>query len=595
MSTKSDFSSAFLWLIMFTSVSGQKLNYTLEMPDPHTHYFEVTVSLDDLTGEYLDLKMPTWAPGSYLIREFSKNVEGFRATGKRGNLNQRKVDKNTWRVFLKDSKDVEVSYRVYAFEMSVRTSFLDRDHGYVNGSSVFMYPDNQLGLKSTLTINPYPGWSTVTTALKPLKESKFEFQCPDYHTLADSPIEIGNHEVHNFEAAGVEHIVAIYGQGNYRLDTLLKDMAIVVEEVTEVFGQNPNTEFTFLIHNLDKGSGGLEHSNSTTLQVDRWTYQPYERYLRFLTLVAHEYFHLWNVKRLKPKSFIPYDYDQENYTRLLWVMEGLTDYYDLLLIRSAGLMTDDLFLRKLVGTINFVENSPGNTLQPVADASFDAWIKAYRPNENSGNSSISYYSKGALVGLILDLAILRNSQGKYSLDHLFRYLYEQHFEKQNEGLTEGNLAKAMQKFLGEDPQHFLDDFVYGTNRLEYERHLNYVGLDLVNQSDSLSVELGVSFEPGNDLRVSRVVRGTMAYDGGINVGDEIIALDKYRVFKSNLRVILDNKIVGDSIRVDLAREGRIRTLHLEILPSRSFDYAIVQVAEPGDEQIALFQRWLRLD
>ncbi len=583
---------AFLWICALEIATGQQLSYVLEMPAPHTHYFKVTMNLNGASGEYVDFKMATWAPGSYLIREFSRNVEEFAASRGRDILDHQKIDKNTWRVFYEGAGPVQVEYRVYAFEMSVRTSFLDSDHGYVNGSSVFMYPDQKLDLASTLTIHPFDGWEVVTTALEPV-ESPFKFKSPDYHTLVDSPIEIGNHEVHHFAAAGTDHTVAIYGSGNYQIDKLLRDMASVVEETTRVFGENPNSEFTFLIHNLDRPSGGLEHFNSTTLQVHRWTYQPHQKYLRFLSLVAHEYFHLWNVKRLRPRIFIPYDYDKENYTRLLWVMEGFTDYYDLLLVRSAGFMDENLFLSKLGAMINTVENRPGNKVQSVTDASFDAWIKTYRRDENSGNSSISYYSKGAVIGLILDLAILKSSQGAHSMDDLMRYLYRQYYEEQYFGLTEENMQRAVEKFLGQNPDQFFDQYVYGTDRLEYEEHLEYVGLNLTNQSDTSRINLGIHFEPGVNLRVSEVVRGTSAYLGGINVGDEIIALDGYRVRDSNLGTILDNKIAGDSIEVDLVRDGRLRTLQLRTLADRTFDYVVTQIDKPNQEQKKLYRLWLR--
>ena len=215
-------------------------------------------------------------------------------------------------------------------------------------------------------------------------------------------------------------------------------------------------------------------------------------------------------------------------------MEGFTDYYDLLLVHSAGFMDQDLFLKKLAGMINRVENSPGNKVQSVSEASFDAWIKTYRRNENSSNSSVSYYTKGALIGLMLDLSILQESQGTNSLDDLMRFLYRQYYKKEFSGLSQENLDQAVEKFLPQSSRQLFDTYVNDTERLDYEKHLTYVGLDLVNQSDTSWVELGISFEAGNDLIVSKVVRGSSAYQGGINVGDEIIALDGYRVHNANL-------------------------------------------------------------
>ncbi|MCG8577591.1 MAG: hypothetical protein MI810_22110, partial [Flavobacteriales bacterium] len=386
------------FLLAFVYFSMQsyaiQINYELGMSNPHNHYFEVEMDISEIKAKTIDLKMPVWAPGSYLVREFAKGVNLVKAKSADGkDLEVYKVNKNTWRVNLDGAKAIKVNYEVYSFELSVRTSFLDDSHGYLNGTSVFMYVDGHKDVSGKLKINPHASFKKIATALK--NEGNNTFTYTDYDELVDSPIEIGNHEEFSFKAAGVNHTVAMYGEGNYDVETLKKDMAKVVEAETKVMGSNPNKEYLFIVHNITVPSGGLEHKASTTLQVNRWTYEG-DAYLGFLSLVAHEYFHLWNVKRMRPKELGPFDYDNENYTDLLWVMEGFTSYYDELILRRAGFYDQDTYLSKLFGTINYVENTVGNKVQPVAHSSFDAWIKAYRRNENSSNIGISYYSKGQI-------------------------------------------------------------------------------------------------------------------------------------------------------------------------------------------------------
>ncbi|MHC2993676.1 peptidase M61, partial [Pontibacter sp. HJ8] len=362
-----------------------ELTYTLSMPAPHTHYFEVEVALKGAKKNYIDYKMPVWAPGSYLVREFAKNVDSFTATDKAGKaLRYEKINKNTWRVYSNKADAVQVKYKVYAFEMSVRTSFLDAAHGYVNGTSMFMYPDGYQDQKGTLVVQPFKDWKKVSTGLK--STGTYTYTFPNYDVLADSPLEIGNHEVLNFEVGGVPHEIAMYGEANYEPKQLLADMKKVVEECISLMGELPVDRYVFIVHNLHKGGGGLEHLNSTTLQTSRWSYGTEKGYTGFMSLVAHEYFHLWNVKRLRPAPLGPFDYDKENYTRLLWVSEGITSYYDDLITQRAGLMEPQNYLNVVAGSINSVENMPGNKIQTLSESSLDAWIKYYRRNENSNNA-----------------------------------------------------------------------------------------------------------------------------------------------------------------------------------------------------------------
>jgi len=572
-----------LSILIFSITKAASINYNLSMPEPHTHYYEVDMVITDYEKEYFDIQMPVWAPGSYLVREFAKSVENLKANHHKKSLKTEKINKNTWRIYSEKGNNINISYRVYAFELSVRTSFLDNSHGYLNGTSMFMFIDELKDIPHNLTIAPYKDWKKISTSLPKTEVKGFHYQAPNYDILVDSPIEIGNQETFDFTAAGVLHHVAMYGKGNYNIDTLKVDMAKVVEACTNVFGVNPNKEYTFIIHNLTKGSGGLEHLSSTTLEVNRWTYQG-SAYKGFLSLVAHEYFHLWNVKRIRPEVLGPFDYNNENYTSLLWVMEGFTSYYDELLLYRAGIYTEEEIISKIKGSISYVENSPGNKVQPVADASFNAWIKAYRPNENSHNTSISYYSKGSIIAVMLDLKIIKASNGKKNLDDVMKHLYNEFYIKQNRGFTDKEIQETLENVSGLDLNDFFEKYINGTQTFDYETILGYAGIsvDIVKNSN---LSLGVSTSQN---KITRVTRNTSAYKGGLNVNDEIIAIDGFRIH-NNISDFITPKNIGDSITVLFSRDNIIKELSFPLIEAGSSYYYI---NKGQDKPNKVYQKWL---
>ncbi|PCJ28049.1 MAG: peptidase M61 [Flavobacteriales bacterium] len=573
-----------LLLLPCLLLQAANISYEVSMPEPHTHYYNVKMNVTDYQKDYFDVQMPVWSPGSYLVREFAKGVEGLTATFNKKMLRAEKINKNTWRIYAEKAKNVVVNYKVYAFELSVRTSFVDASHAYFNGTSMFMFIDELRNIPHNLTIIPFKEWKKVSTSLPKLKGSKgFQYQAPDYDILVDSPVEIGNQETFDFTSAGVLHHVAMYGKGNYDVETLKVDMAKITQACTDVFGFNPNKEYTFIIHNLTRGSGGLEHLSSTTLEVNRWTYEG-SAYKGFLSLVAHEYFHLWNVKRIRPKALGPFDYNNENYTSLLWVMEGFTSYYDELLLYRAGFYDEETIMRKFKGSINNIENQPGNKVQPVAHSSFDAWIKAYRPNENSYNTTISYYSKGSVVANMLDLMIINNTKGKKNLDNVMQYLYNEYYKKQGRGFTPDEMKKTLEIVSGLNMDAFFEKYINGTQSFDYKTIFGYAGLtvEIVENKDP---SLGIS-QSGNKIR--KVYRGSSAYIGGLNANDEILAIDGFRV-KGNINDFIDAKKVGDNISVLISRDNIIQTISFPLLEKGSTRYFIFNDSEKKNN---VHQKWL---
>jgi len=582
--------SLFFLFITLNFVSfSQTVSYQLLMPEPHTHYFHVDIDVTGFSEDSLDIKMPVWAPGSYLVREFSKSVENFTT----GNVRSKMINKNTWRVF-PEGKTLTISYDVYAFEMSVRTSFLDANHGYINGTSMFMYIDGKKELPSTLEITPPANWKKVSTSLEKTSDNLFIYHAPNYDILVDSPIEIGNQLEFDFDASGARHKVAMYGKGNFDVELLKTDMAKIVESCTEVFGENPNKDYVFIIHNLTNGSGGLEHLSSTTLQVNRWGYEPGRKYEGFLSLVAHEYFHLWNVKRIRPISLGPFDYDSENYTNLLWLCEGFTSYYDELLLKRAGYYNSEKYLHKLANTISRVENQPGNKVQPVTEASFHAWIKAYRPNENSKNTTISYYPKGALLANALDLIILENTNAEKKLDDVLKVLWNEYYKKLNRGFTDKEFQDVVEQVAGKKLDVFFQNTVAGVETIDYKTYFSYAGCKLIDKYEgSENVDLGISTSSNNGrLIVGRVERGNSAYKHGINVNDEIIAIDNYRVADNDLNTLVENHKAGDEIIISVSRDGIMMDIRVTLSKNKKVNYRIVPIEVPTEKQQLIYKKWL---
>lgn len=550
-----------LFCTFLGSTFAQKIVYKLRMDQPQTHYFQVEMELTDFSEKTLNVKMPVWAPGSYLVREFSKNVDLVTAyDGKDQKLPVEKSSKNTWVIQKGDAKKVTVKYEVYAFELSVRTSFLDLTHGYVSGSGVFMYLDGHKEAKGCLDIYPHSTFSKITTAMPLCEESmasdkgtRYKFN--DYDQLVDCPIEIGNQEIFDFSAAGTKHTVAIYGRGNHNIENMKRDMTKIVETATNVFGKNPNKDYTFIIHNVEQGQGGLEHINSTTLSVNRWTHEG-PKYLNFLNLVAHEYFHLWNVKRIRPIELGPFNYDAENYTTLLWVMEGFTSYYDELIMRRAGFYSMDQYLAKLNGSLNYVEGSVGSRVQPLAHSSYDAWIKAYRPNENSSNTTMTYYSRGQLMASIFDAMIVDASQGKKCLDDFMQSLYKKFYEQEGRGFTEAEFKAELETFTKNDLTDFFTRYIHGTEIPDYAKYYAKVGVK-ANREDVKDVKFGARMG-GNIVR--SVVRGSAAESIGLSVNDEILAIDGYRVDAASFGEILGKFDLNKSFDILISRDNILYTL-----------------------------------
>ncbi|WP_240755190.1 PDZ domain-containing protein [Pedobacter sp. SYP-B3415] len=588
-----------------TTTAQVKIAFEVSFREPQAHYAEVEMSLSGLSKNFVDVKMPVWTPGSYLVREFEKSVEGFAATASGKKLRVEKVRKNAWRIFNGSAKNVRISYRVYAFELSVRTPYIDADHAFLSPTGIFMHPDGMISSPSTVKIVPFKTWSAVSTGLQPVSGQKFTYSAPNFDLLYDSPIEVGNQDVFEFMAAGVKHEVAMVGQGNYDKARLQADMPKIVEQATALYGENPNKYYVFIVHNVERGGGGLEHLNSTTLEVTRDSYGTAKGYEGFLDLVAHEYHHLWNVKRLRPVALGPFDYDNENYTTNLWVAEGFTSYYENKFMLRAGFLTPEQFVTKLAGAVGTVVNTPGARVQSAAASSYDAWIIGYRPNENSRNNSISYYSKGEVIGLLMDLEIIRASKGAKSLDDVMKTMYWQ-VKKNGKGYTDAEFKACVEQTAGVSFTDFWTKYVNGTDEVEYTKYLGYAGIEAVDDNKGkITATTGASAEIGRAFTITGVNRNSAAWDDGLNVNDIVLSVDGRDVSDilstvrlQSPRVNLDilapiaDKKVGDKVNLRILRAGLERQITLTLKANPAVRVKATIKENASEAQKAVLRKWM---
>lgn len=591
------FTTILFFLMILSNAKAQNttnIQFQISFTEPQAHYVNVQMTIQNIKAKVTTIKMPVWAPGSYLVREFSKNVEALKINDANGKaVSYLKSSKNSWKINTTNSSKLVINYRVYAFEVSVRTSFVDADQAFLSSPDIFMYVDGQLTQPATVTIIPLAGWEKISTALEAIPAKGNTFYASNFDQLYDCPIEIGNQAVFYFEAAGVTHEVAMVKGGNYNTDRLKTDMAKIVETATAVFGENPNKRYVFIIHNYASGGGGLEHKNSTVLGATRLGYTDESTYKDFLSLVAHEYFHLWNVKRLRPIALGPFDYDKENYTTNLWIAEGFTAYYENLISYRAGITNQPEYITELEKDINAIANQPGNKVQTLSEASFNAWIKYYRPNENSANSSISYYNKGALIATVLDLTIIHHSQGKYSLDDAMRYAYNLYYKKLNRGYTDAEFRAVLEKFAGKSLSFIYDNYINGTADIDFNTYLGFAGYhiedkNMGNQTPYLGANAAMV---ANKLTVKNVARNSAAYIAGLNVNDNIISVNGQAT--SNLNTLLTDKRVGDVLRFLIDRDGIEKTIEVTLKANPNKKWVINKMDAPNDAQIKVLEKWLK--
>ncbi|HVQ37878.1 MAG TPA: PDZ domain-containing protein [Pyrinomonadaceae bacterium] len=598
--------------------TSPQIAFTVSMTKPHTHMLEVEVHIKQRAGFSAPpeerLVMPVWTPGSYLIREFERHVQDFAATDAAGQaLEWEKINKNTWRVATKGSPEWRATYRVYANELSVRTNELNSDHAFWNNAALLMYLEGFLSAPSTLHVLAPQPWK-VATGLPIEPGPRNTFRAENFDILYDSPVEVSNFKTLSFEVKGVPHRIVIDGDGNYEPETLRAGVQKVVEtEIDLMGGEIPYRDYTFIVHLRSSGGGGLEHQNSTALGFSRFDFRaaaaddvnsaspnatPVRGYRGFYSLVAHEFFHLWNVKRIRPDALGPFDYTKENYTKLLWVAEGVTDYYARVVLRRSGVVSEKDFLAECARAFQRLQETPGRLEMSAEEASFDTWVKYYRQDENSINSQVDYYAKGSILGLLLDLEIRKGSKGAKSLDDVMRHLYTE-FYKKGRNYTPKDFQQACELMAGKSLEEFFTKYVRGRDELDYNSALAAAGLTLRTTAPAVAgrpaerAYLGADLvQEGERLLVRRVHAGSPAYEQGLNTGDQIVAINSMRANKEFFDARLAEKHPGELLNLTVFRFDDLSMLPIKLGGRVPPAYSIVPVANPTDEQTRIYQTWV---
>ena len=579
--------------------SPEPIAYTLRFPAPHTHYVTVDARVPTGGRPEVELMMAVWTPGSYLVREYARHVETVTARTPGGDpLPIEKSRKNRWRAATGDADAIVVSYRVYGREMSVRTNWIEADFAMLNGAPTFLTLADDEGPRPHDVVLELPaGWRDTATGLAAHPGgAPHTWRAPDFDALVDSPIVAGNPTVHRFTVAGVPHELVNVGEsGVWDGPRSADDVERITRELHRLWGLMPYERYAFL-NMITEAGGGLEHGNSTLLMTSRWTTSSRPRYLGWLGLVSHELFHAWNGKRLRPIELGPFDYEAEVHTESLWEVEGLTVYYADLAVHRAGLSTEAEYLASLSSQIRGLQTTPGRAVQPLSLASWDAWIKFYRADENSRNTSVSYYTKGAVVGFLLDMRIRAATGGAKSLDDVLRRAYARYSGAR--GFMPNEFRATAEAVAGVPLSGWFARALDSTDELDYAEALDWLGLtfgDDAGQDEDGNEDgwIGSTTRVADGrLLVAQVPRGTPAHAAGFNVDDEIIAIGGHRVLPSEWSTRVAQAGTGARLDVLVARRGALRRIEVETAPAPGRRWELRPVEEPTPAQKRNREAWL---
>ncbi len=595
------------------------VSYVLKPSHPESHQFDVSLTIDNPDPAGQRFELPNWIPGSYMIRDFSKNILHIQAQSHGQSVVLEKIDKSSWQAPA-GLTQITLHYAVYAWDLSVRSAHLDNEHGFFNGTSVFLSVSGQVNEPVSVELQApdgeqYQEWRLATSlnAVKVNAAGFGTYSATDYDELIDHPVEMGTFERIEFDACGVPHEVILTGE--YQTDNarIANDLKIICEAQIRFFGEPaPVDRYVFLVMVVGDGYGGLEHRASTALLVTRENLpipgddSVSDKYLQFLGLCSHEYFHTWNVKRIKPAVFQPFQLEAESYTRLLWWFEGITSYYDDLFLIRTGLISEQQYFDLMSKTITRIQRGAGRLVQSVTDSSFDAWNKFYKQDSNAPNAIVSYYAKGALVSLCLDVQIRQATNNEKSLDDLIKLMWTRWLDTQ-QGLQEREPEQLASDIAGKDLSDFFNSALYSTDELPVEASLNYLGANVHwrarksptdtggGSSDDGSADapwLGANVDgPAGKVSVTHVFAGGAALRAGLAPGDTIIAIDNLIVSAADIPDVLQRRMHAKSLPLHYARHGALRETALPLMSapvdtcslSRMEDEAVLWPAKAADE------------
>ena len=611
-------STLFLWGIMTTIAApaaraAEPVRYSVRFPAPQTHYVEVEARIPAAGQAEVELMMPVWTPGSYLVREYAGKVEDFAAKKPDGSaLEWSRSRKNRWQVATAGTDEVVATYRVYGRSMSVQANWIDASFAMLQGAATFMTPADGVARPHEVVVDPAPGWKRSITGLPAAPGGKpHHYVAADYDTLVDSPIYAGDPAVYEFTVDGVPHLLVNEGEGGvWDGPRSAKDVEAIVRAEKAFWGHLPYDRYVFF-NILGEAGGGLEHKNSTVLMASRWATRTRPSYLAWLNLVAHEFFHTWNVKRLRPVELGPFDYENEVHTPSLWIAEGITSYYDRLIVRRAGLCSVAEYMAgdppsagedRTINDFERLQTTPGRLVQSLEDSSYDTWIKFYRRDENTANTQVSYYLKGAVVAFLLDAKVRKATDGAKSLDDVMRLAYSRYAG--DKGFTTEEFQRTAAEVAGVDLSDFFRRALKTTDELDYAEACDWLGLRFAKDKPEKKPEPGKDEKPAKGwlglttkvedgrLIVSQVRRETPAFDAGFNVGDEILGIGEDRIPAGQWSKRQEAFRPGDKVSVLIARRDRFQRLDVTFAQEPARDWVVDLTPDPTDAQKAHRKAWL---
>ena len=566
------------------------------MDKPNTHYYHVSMAVKDIPGSIAEFRLPNWTPGYYRIMDYAKNVTSFKVADIEGkSLEWEKTDKNTWKVYKAGVNDMVVEYDVYSYNVSVADPYLDLGRAFIPPAGVFMYPSDRLDLPSTVKIIPYPEWKSVCTGLQPVEGTENTFRADNYDILFDSPILAGNMKIVDFELDNILYTIAVERPGNTDLSQFTDDLKKVISTATSLIGDIPYKHYAFLI--MDRGMGGLEHANSMAVYAREDFYDGGDsrRNKGWMNFITHEFFHLYNVKSIRPIELGPFDYDRENYTTMLWVSEGFTVYYEYLIMNRAGLLSRDEVLSYLGNTIRTYESIPGSKYQSATESSWDTWINFFDRSSNARNATISYYDKGCALGMILDLAIRNETGNRNSLDDVMRKLYFTYYKDLKRGFTEDEFRAECESIAGTSLDEIFDVYVSTTGDIDYNKYLEYAGLHIDLEEKILEGSyIGTETRNVNgETIISGIVRDSPAWECGLSVNDVILKINGESPANNTLDNILKSTRPLDTLRLSIRHRYLERDIIIIADTLKTVSYKITVLPDASQQQHLILDDWIR--
>ena len=572
--------------ILVSAAAQAQVDFAIDLTSPEHHLGQVSIAFPSTPGPYLDVKMPAWRTGRYTILNLANGVWRFTATDAAGRpLSWQKVDKSTWRIHLAQPTPVRIGYELYANELGLRTRHIDDTHAYLDASATFMYADRYRADDVSVALKVPPGWKSFTGMQS---TGANRFVAPNWDVLVDSPVETGVEKAYRFSEGGRDYEVTFWGDGNYDPEQTVADIKKIVPQAAAIWSGYPFQRYVFMIHATDGAGGATEHRNSTVIQIPRWNFQPRPRYLDFLSTTSHEFIHTWNVKSYRNASMVPYNYERENYTDLLWLEEGSTEYFADPLLLRAGLMKPEEYFDGLSAAIDNYKHTPGAHEQSAAEASFDEWIAV--SGDRATNASSGIYTEGQLVSWLLDIALLEQTGGLVSYRDVHEALYRR-FPADRHGFTSADVRAILKELTGTSWDDWWARNVDSPPAIDFERLLAPVGLRLQTGPEVAWAGWDADATPGG-MRLRSVERGSPAWIAGFVPDDIIVAVDGKRTTSDRFGAAIGERKAGDTVTVSYFRRDQLGEKKLTLGSAPKNRPSVVPVDHPTPAQMALFQRWL---